>query len=77
MDSVSVGVGRAVVAGEPIGRLGPGDDKAARPPELYLELRGPQGALDPARWMAEPARAALTKLRSRICDVEAIRPSLA
>jgi septal ring factor EnvC (AmiA/AmiB activator) len=51
MDSVLVGIGRTVAAGEPIGRLGAGTDKGRSPPELYLEVRGGAGALNPARWL--------------------------
>ena len=50
--NVSVGVGRMVAAGEPVGRLGPGDAQAGAAPELYLEVRGPGGAMDPGRWLA-------------------------
>ena len=51
LETVSVGVGRSVAAGEPVGRLGPAGDKGRTPPELYLEVRGDAGALNPSRWL--------------------------
>ncbi|HTK36275.1 MAG TPA: peptidoglycan DD-metalloendopeptidase family protein [Caulobacteraceae bacterium] len=60
MDAVLVGIGRAVAAGEPVGRLGPGSDKGRTPPELYLEVRGGAGALNPARWLKLAAQTSVT-----------------
>jgi septal ring factor EnvC (AmiA/AmiB activator) len=51
LDSVSVGVGRSVAAGEPLGRLGPAGDNGRTAPEFYLEVRGGAGALNPGRWL--------------------------
>ena len=56
MESVDVGVGREVAAGQPIGRMGPGmpaSRRGATPtaPELYLEVRNQTAPVDPARWL--------------------------
>jgi len=51
LEQVSIGVGRAVVAGEPVGRL-PAALPRGEAPELYLEVRSRSGALDPGRWLA-------------------------
>lgn len=48
---VAVAPGRAVAAGEPIGRMGPGAEGGRVPPEIYLELRQNAVAVDPARWL--------------------------
>jgi len=50
LDQVSVGVGRGVVAGEPVGRLPAVEERDPRP-ELYLEVRGAGGAMNPGRWL--------------------------
>jgi len=51
MQTADGGVGRSVVAGEPVGRMA--DGKA---PELYLEMRKGATPIDPARWLGAPAR---------------------
>lgn len=58
LEMVSAEPGRSVAAGEPVGRLGPAGQGGATPPELYLEIRGPGGALDPARFLVADAGAA-------------------
>ena len=48
----SATTGTRVAEGEPVGRLGAGDDEGAA---LYFELRREQTAVNPARWLdAEP-----------------------
>jgi septal ring factor EnvC (AmiA/AmiB activator) len=51
LGEVTVGVGRPVAAGEPVGRMAEAGDKDP-PPELYLELRSERSAVDPARFLA-------------------------
>jgi septal ring factor EnvC (AmiA/AmiB activator) len=51
LETISVGSGRSVAAGEPLGHLGPAGDGGRTPPELYLEVRGRDGAENPARWL--------------------------
>jgi septal ring factor EnvC (AmiA/AmiB activator) len=72
LETVAVGIGRAVAAGEPLGRLGPGNKEGAkdRPPELYMEVREGSQAVDPGRWSAtaalkSPTPAGNTGLRLR------------
>lgn len=50
LSTIAVGIGRTVAAGEPLGRMGPGGRSGAGP-ELYLEVRNAQAAVDPSRWM--------------------------
>jgi septal ring factor EnvC (AmiA/AmiB activator) len=51
LDSVSVGPGRMVAAGEPLGRMA--EPAPGKPePELYLELRRGAAPVDPGRWLA-------------------------
>lgn len=50
LDQAAAGVGRTVVAGEPIGRMAGGGADGA--PELYLEVREGGEPVDPARWLA-------------------------
>jgi septal ring factor EnvC (AmiA/AmiB activator) len=50
----TVGVGRPVAAGEPVGRMGRASDKDP-PPELDLELRSAATAVDPARFLTAAA----------------------
>ena len=54
LNSVAVGIGRTVAAGEPVGRMGPAGQGGAAP-ELYLEVRDSAEAVDPARWMTAAA----------------------
>jgi septal ring factor EnvC (AmiA/AmiB activator) len=60
MQEVAVGLGRAVARGEPIGRMGPArkgpDHKGRLGPELYLEVRDGDTAVNPARWLAATAQ---------------------
>ena len=69
MQTVSVGVGRSVAAGEPVGRLGPATDGGRSPPELYLEVRGEGGALNPSRWLKLAAQNSSTPQNSVITSV--------
>ena len=50
LDSLSIGVGRFVAAGEPVGRLATDGT-----PQLYLEARDASGALNPGRWLQADA----------------------
>lgn len=51
LGEVNAGVGRAVSAGEPVGRMGTGAG-----PELYLEVRREAQAIDPAPWLQGAGR---------------------
>jgi septal ring factor EnvC (AmiA/AmiB activator) len=51
LGKVSVSVGQSVAAATPVGVM-PGDGQT--PSELYLEVRLPAGAIDPARLMGDP-----------------------
>jgi septal ring factor EnvC (AmiA/AmiB activator) len=53
LDTISIGVGRAVSAGEPVGRLA--ENPGPSPPELYLEVRDRDGAENPGRWLQAEA----------------------
>lgn len=55
LGGVAVAPGRAVAAGEPIGRMGPGAEGGRVPPEIYLEVRQNAAAVDPARWLSASA----------------------
>jgi septal ring factor EnvC (AmiA/AmiB activator) len=54
LQTVAAGAGRTVAAGEPIGRMGSGS-AGGTAPELYLEVRDGNSAVDPARWMTVAA----------------------
>ena len=69
METISVGIGRSVVAGEPLGRLGPAGDGGRTPPELYLEVRGDGGALNPSRWLKIAAQNPATAPNSAATSV--------
>lgn len=53
LETVAVGIGRDVAAGEPLGHLGQGTKE--RPPELYMEVRDGSQPVDPGRWAATAA----------------------
>ena len=55
LDSASIGVGRSVAAGEPVGRLALAVRQGATAPELYLEVRDRTGAMNPGRWLQAQA----------------------
>jgi murein hydrolase activator len=49
MDQTTAEAGRALAAGEPVGRMG---DLERPSPELYMEIRRDGSPVDPARWLA-------------------------
>jgi len=65
MKQISVELGQTVKAGEPLGQMGDGPSnlavlgETAKIPELYVEFRKDNTAIDPALWWAADRKEAM------------------